>query len=355
MKFVFSRRLIENAPLVAAMRKRGGRGAQMKISGKIRLAFALLSGLAPLAGWSKSIDVLWYTYAHPSSIYVHMIKKLAEVVHSLPPNGGLAWKLTFFGPASEVPEFSNYNVLVIQSGEAFLTGQFLTHRGVPDPKEPYAKPDYSGILKNKRAIEAARGERTFISGSDADIHAIRGDSGNAPSVGGQHVTCKPPIVGSRCWDGALGHLVNAVNWAGSGSGLGIVSLVAGEFPGSRWWLDANSFLRAELGGYVTIWGNRWWDPKQENNPVIPAAARGYPLNSGLTSKGLGNWRNSFHFGFSHSMPGYAPIVDSTRHPDAAVAIATAKFAGAGTGGPAPIPALSMPPPKRDRRTGDKLP
>ena len=148
----------------------------------------------------------------------------------------------------------------------------------------------------------------------------------------QRVTCHPAITGKSCWDGALGHLVNAVNWAGSGRGLGIVSLVAAEFPGSYWWLDRRSFLRDELNGFVTIWAP---DRKPENNPVIPAAAQGYALNSGLTSKGLGNWKNSFHAGFSHSIPGYAPIVDSTLYANTAVAIATAKFAREGAGGPTP--------------------
>ncbi|MBM3340573.1 MAG: hypothetical protein FJY56_00445 [Betaproteobacteria bacterium] len=97
--------------------------------------------------------------------------------------------------------------------------------------------DFSGILRNRAAIEAARGERTFLTGADADVHAINGDTGNAPAdpIEGykRRVTCHPAITGSSCWDGALGHLVNAVNWAGSGRGLGIVSLVAAEVPGSN--------------------------------------------------------------------------------------------------------------------------
>ena len=44
----------------------------------------------------------------------------------------------------------------------------------------------------------------------------------------------------------------SVLWAASGRGLGIVSLVAAEFPGSLWWGDPESFLRSELDGYVTI-------------------------------------------------------------------------------------------------------
>lgn len=315
------------------------------MSGKIRLVLAWLVGLAPLPAWSQPIDVLWYTYAEPSSIYVQTIQKLADVVHTIPQSGGLRWKLTFFGPRSPVPAFGNYNVLVIQSGEPLDTGRHLRYLK-PDPTKSMVRPDFNGILKNKAAIEAARGERTFITGSDADVHTIIGNTGHAPihPSGKQMIfRCSPPLVGPRCWDGALGHLVNAVNWAGSGRGLGIVSLVAGEYPGSRWWLRPNSFLRAELDGFVAFWGN---GNKRENDPVIPVPAQGYPLNSGLTAKGLGNWRDSFHAGFSHLIPGYTPIVNSTLYANTAVAIATAKFAGAPANGPLPAPASGSSPRKR---------
>ena len=115
-------------------------------------------------------------------IYIETIQKIADVAHSLPQSSGLRWKVTFFGPGSPAPAFANYNVLVIQSGEAFYTAQYSPYLGYADPKKRQLLPDYSGILKNKAAIEAARGERTFISGSDADEHAINGDTGNAPRI-----------------------------------------------------------------------------------------------------------------------------------------------------------------------------
>lgn len=295
------------------------------ISRKFRLVLLWVLGLAPLPAWAQSIDVLWYSYAHPSSVYIETMRKIADAAHTLPHSSGLRWKVTFFGPGSPAPVFANYNVLVVQSGAGHYTAPYSPIPGDADRKERQLPPDFSGILKSKAAIEAARGERTFISGSDADEHAINGDTGNAPADPQgrmQRVTCHPAITGKSCWDGALGHLVNAVNWAGSGRGLGIVSLA--EVSRSQWWLDRQSFLRDELAGFVTIWDR---ELKRENNPVIPAAAQAYALNSGLTSKGLGHWTNSFHAGFSHSIPGYAPIVDSTQYANTAVAIATARFAG----------------------------
>ena len=308
---------------------------QVSKGGTIRRALTWVVGCVPLAACAQSIDVLWYTYAHPRSIYIQTIQKIADAAHSLPRSSGLRWKVTFFGPGSPAPAFAKYNVLVVQSGEAHHTAEYLPYFGYVDPEKQRIPPDYSGILKNRAAIEAARGDRTFISGSDADVHAINGDTGNAPADPHgriERVTCHPSITGRSCWDGALGHLVNAVNWAGSGRGLGIVSLVAAEFPGSYWWLDRQSFLRDELSGFVTIWAP---ERKRENNPVIPAVAQGYALNSNLTSKGLGNWNISFHAGFSHSIPGYAPIVDSTLYANTAVAIATAKYAGAAAAGRKP--------------------
>jgi hypothetical protein len=269
---------------------------------------------------AKTIAVLWYTYAHPESEYRRMIEKLGAAAHTLPKSAGYKWKISFYGPDWPQPRFERYDVLVIQSGEAFSSHS---------PKaEPLKEVDFSGILKHRAAIEAARGSRTVITGSDVDHHAIGGDTGHAPVKDGYRVKCNPPLTGVRCWDGAVGHLVNAVNWAASGRKMGIVSFVAAEFPGSQWWLHKDSFLRAELSngggdaGLVTIFGPE----TRENNPLIPSAAEHHPLNSALTSKGLSNWTNSFHAGFAHALRGYFPFVNSTRYANMAVAIASDRAA-----------------------------
>jgi hypothetical protein len=278
-------------------------------------SYAELPDASPDSAGDARINVLWWTYADPSSAYRTDIAYLSGMVSTIADASGLEWNLTFFDPTSPTPDFADYDVLVIESGEAFRTGA---------PGGPLANPDYSGILGNKSAIEAARGDRTFLSGADADFHAIRGDTGNVPdSEGG---TCSPALSGPECWDGALGHLVNAINWAGSGAGLGIVSLVAAEFSGSEWWLHPDSFLRDELEGFVTIFGAG----SRENTVVIPGSAAALPLNSGLTSPGLSDWDQSFHAGFSHDLPGYTPIVDAIGHPETAVAIASAATAGEST-------------------------
>jgi hypothetical protein len=261
--------------------------------------------IVPAAGFglssqprAESLEVLWYTYAATGSEYRQKISQLSRTVHTLPQSNGLRWNLTYWQAGDGSPDLTAFDVLVIESGEAFLTGV---------PGGSPARPDFSGILENKTAIAAARGDRTFITTSDADFHAIRGDAGNipaAPDAPNPGVRCVPPITAPECWDGALGHAVNAINWAGSGSRLGIVSFLDGEFEGSFWWTHTDSFLRDELDGYVDYAGS-------EQNPI----------NAGLTSKGLSNWTNSFHATFL-PIHGYAPIIDSSLRPGSAAAIAT---------------------------------
>ena len=194
----------------------------------VRVAFGLVFPIACLCsapGQATSIDVLWYSYADDLSEYKSTLTTIAANAGSYSQGAGLDWNLTFFGPGDVTPNFAAYNVLVIESGEAFRTNP---------PGGSLATPDYSGILDSRAAIDAARGSRTFISGSDADFHAVRGDTGNPGH----------PTPGTdSAWDGALGYVVNAVDWAAGGTGLGVVSFYDGAFPGSFWWLDENSFLR----------------------------------------------------------------------------------------------------------------
>src|SRR5688572_20541899 len=92
---------------------------------------AALTGFVPGAS-AVAIDVLWWTYAHPQSEYRSSITTLAGIAHTLPHSGGNSWNLTFFDPASGVPGFGYFDVLVIHSGEAFRTNP---------PGGPLATPD----------------------------------------------------------------------------------------------------------------------------------------------------------------------------------------------------------------------
>lgn len=249
----------------------------MKILFRWTILLGFVFGAASNA-CATTINVLWYSYAAATSEYKSFFTTLATT--GTPQSTGSTWNLTFFGPGDPTPAFGSYNVLVIESGEAFRTGP---------PGQPNATPDYSGIFTNKAAIEAARGNRTLISGTDADFHSVRGDSGLCGS-------------GSYCFDGALGYAINAVNWAAGGTGLGVVSFIDGNFPGSLWWDKPDSFLASELRGYVTHFN--------ENSAIIDSVQATYPMNQGLTSAGLSNWMNTGHAGFLKTIPRYTATVDS---------------------------------------------
>jgi hypothetical protein len=278
-----------------------------RISWLLRLGTLIGFALGATHACAQStIKVLWYRYASPTSHYVSFVNTLAANAHLFAKSSGVRWEVSFFGPDDAAPEFSRYNALVIESGEAFRTG---SNRNLDIER---ATPNYSGILNNRAAIAAARGERTFLSATDGDFHALRGDSGSAP----------PGDTESR-WDGARGHLINAVNWAGSGKGLGIVAWCDCEFPGSAWWQHPNSFLRAELAGRVKYF--------RDNAPLIPRAAAELYLNHGITSLGMSKWQVSFHGGFRLPLPGYTPVIMSTAEPDYAVAVASSASAAAPAG------------------------
>ena len=166
-----------------------------------------------------------------------------------------------------MPSLSSNDVLVIESGAPFRTGP------VARTYWPTSSA-YAGILGNESAIAAACGDRTFLTATDADFHAIRGDSGNYDAFSGCAV-----------WDGARGHLINAIDWAGSGTGLGIVGLFnINEFAqnpnpssGERyWWDDTDSFLHDERHGYFQ-------SISSSNKASITTAAAKLALNEGLTA------------------------------------------------------------------------
>ncbi len=254
-------------------------------------AIALLTANAANAA---SLKVLWYGQ---SDAYNTKISELANKAPTFDPegDGSLDWDLTIWNPQDPAPDFSDYNVFAIGFG--------WKHKGLNfNP---------IGILNNKEEISAARGNRTFLSGQDADNH-YNYNPGPRPN-------------------GPLGFLVNAVNWAGTGEGMGIVSLPDGlgstHSRSQEWWLNDRSFLKDELESYVSYFNT--------NSVVIPTATSDFPVNEGLTTAGLSNWRTSAHAAFNKNIPGYLSINDAGSRPGYAVTIVTASEAGGGTLGPEP--------------------
>lgn len=225
--------------------------------------------LAPVAAVAQTLDVLWYAYSPPGSEsqYREKMQELADNAHTYAPGSGVRWEVTFFGPDEPAPDFSAFDVLVTQSS-LFFDVDF----------------DYTGILDNKAAIEAARGSRTLVTGLDPDYHYI----------------FSGPVD-----DGPRGTLVNFINWAGSGSGLGIVAL---DNEDAAWWHKPDSFLSDELVGFTI--GDCCGDK------FIPEFAADYPINAGVTDAGLAlSSGRATHTGFDLAMPGYVGIHQSIGNED----------------------------------------
>ena len=244
----------------------------------------------------QSINVLWYGQ---SQAYNEAIRELAINAESYDPNGdgSLDWNLTLWDEQLSYPNFAAFDVLVIGS----------TLWSVTSPEFNPAK-----LLKNKIAIESARGTRTFLTGQDADMHYWMGDHRD---------------------DGPRGFLINAVNWAASGIGLGIVIMPQtwfGEPYRGYWVFDSNSFLRKEFLNNIMLFP----DYASEESVIIPDATRTFPVNEGLTSVGLSNWGQSAHVGFKKDLSGYFPINDAGSLPGYAVTIVTNTEADGGTWGEA---------------------
>lgn len=93
-----------------------------------------------------------------------------------------------------------------------------------------------------------------------------------------------------------------------------MSFIDGNFPGSHWWQDPNSFLQNELSGYVSY--------ASENSGSIDADQATYALNQGLTSAGISSWGFSFHGAFLATIPGYAAVVNNAARSQYVMSIAT---------------------------------
>lgn len=261
---------------------------------------------------AASIDVLWYGHQSPSTFisgltYNESITDLAASAHTYDPdvNGSNTWNLTLWNEGDVTPVFGDYDALVIGSGFT---------RWFPDF-------DASRLLGEKDAIESARGNRTFISGQDADWHNMN----NVPNTD----------------DGPRGFLINAVNWAASGEGLGIVALTDGYTNDQpTWLLEEGSFLKDDFYvGSISYFN--------DEDVIIPGSTANFPVNEGLTTAGLSDWLNSAHMCIAKDVVGYASINDSgisngNENLDCAITLVTAAEIDGDTIPGDSIPAVPVP-------------
>jgi hypothetical protein len=187
---------------------------------------------------ATDINVLWYSGGVQSfdNNYKGDIGTLASPGAGDPSSA--TWNITFWDGGA-VPAGS-FNALVVASPQ----GGWLSNPN-------YAALDAAGLTF---------GTRQLVTGQDADWHFT-----NTP--------------GPTNFDNPRGFLRDSINWAGGGTGLGLVALGGPEPFLSTYGLDAT--LGATTGGIT-------------NNVVIPAAFASFPINSNLTSAGLSNWNTSAH-------------------------------------------------------------
>ena len=295
-------------------------------------ALALSLALPQAPASAAVLDVLWYTYSDPLSNYRSELLKVAAQAATDPLGHGNQWHITWWDAGTPAPDMSGFEVLVTHSGEGFETGP----PGAPPPG--YYLPNFSTLLQSGAVIQAARGDRTAIVNSDLDYHSVVRASGNNIAAG-----CDPHGQAPTCdfYDGARGQLTNLIDWAGNGSGMGVVALFDGEFlPGGYWWDKDGSFLKAELQGSshpFRIPGRR--EPR-ENFPLLTTAEAALPLNQHLSSQGLSQWTWSHHGLFTDLPTGYVAALDSSTYPGKALVLVTAATANGALRSAIPEPAVA---------------
>ena len=195
---------------------------------------------------ANPVNILWYTggvVSGGSSIsnYDTAVGDLAALAPTSP--GSNTWNVTFWNGGT-MPT-GTFNVLVIASP----TGPWSTD------------PDYSAL----QAAVPSFGDRLMLTGQDADWHYQ-----NNP--------------GPTAFDGPQGFLLDSINWASSGTGMGLVALGMTGVGGC----DGGPELG--LSGYAS-------DCIQTDNVQIPATFASFPINTNLSSAGLSNWNTSAHTSF----------------------------------------------------------
>jgi hypothetical protein len=191
------------------------------------------------------INVLWYSggvVAESRDYKLAVTHLISQAARAPTPN---AWTITFWdsGPRPA----GSFNVLVVASS----VGRWAT------------PPNYSALIA---AVEAASfGSRVMITGQDADWHYL-----GSP--------------GPDSFDGPQGFLIDAINWAGSGEGLGGVFLSPDVNPPLTGGSTPTSMF-AGLGTRSTFRGEAL---------IIPSAYASFPINQGLTSEKLSDWKYAYH-------------------------------------------------------------
>jgi hypothetical protein len=242
---------------------------------------------------AEVIDVLWYAYSPEGSPsrYRERMRSIGAQVPRL-TGGEVSWRITFFGPG-ERPNFRAYDVLVTESSFLWIDDGFF-------------EPDYSGLLDNEAGLAAARGNRVLLSGS----HYLDMSTQGSPAT---------------VRDSRVGVLVNWINWAGSGTGLGVVALDDEDWS---WKRDPRSFLRFEADPATDF----YYDCCGAD--TIPDYARDWPINRGISDATMQTVAGATSAFKLPEPPGYRAIATSPSDgfdgPSASTVVTESQAAGGTT-------------------------
>jgi hypothetical protein len=249
------------------------------------LVVALVAGAAS-SSFAATINVLWYTGGVQDTADFSSYTAAVNNLVSQEENPGFnvsgsvnTWNVTFW--AGGAKPAGSYNVLINASPE----GGWNVY------------PSYTALstaITTAGGASSFFGNRVMLTGQDADWHYQ-----NYP--------------GPSAFNGPAGFLIDAINWAGSGTGMGGVMLDPwGSGLGALFAGDGND----DLGG---------------NNTVdIPAAFASYPINLGLTSAGLSDWDTAAHESYDDYDPSLWTDINETG--DQPITIVSAATASGGTSG-----------------------
>jgi len=195
-----------------------------------------------------TLNILWYCGGCAEGGGSHFadyetgVNALAALAPGAP--GGNTWNVTFWSGGA-MPG-GTYNALVVVS-----------------PQGGWAvNPSYTAL--NSSGLAGSfdpTTTREMITGQDADWHFL-----NFP--------------GPAAFDGPQGFLLDGINWAANGTGMGLVVL------GDN---SEGTILTNPLGNAA-----KTQTSFSTNSVLIPAAEASFPINTGLTSAGLSNWSTSAH-------------------------------------------------------------
>ena len=202
---------------------------------------------------NSTLNVLWYTGGVGTTTasgvidYQTRIAALGATAASNSPNR--PWNIVFWASGSiPAAPSGGWNVLVVASN----VGGWSTFPTFTDLQTAIGNES----VKFDPAVN-----RVMLTGIDADWHYL-----NSPGT-------------LRGFNGPPGFLLNSINWAGSGTGMGLVQLgTGGNFS---------------FSGFSLV-------SRTGENITIPVPQSGYPINAGLSGAGLTNWGNSSHSEFGSS-------------------------------------------------------